>query len=442
MEVEKLFSKEAEDAICGSVFINPDEFQDCRAIISHSDFYSPTNAEVWKAFEELHKKKLDIDMVTVGEIVSKHGIQMSDFARMVSIAPNSYNARSYAEVILDKSRRRRQVEIANSIVKGAHNGGVKIADIMNDLIHTTEVKKKSVQLADGLSEYYDNLLERFNNPLEVWGIPTTYKELDKDTGGLHKGHVFMISGAPGAGKSILMSAIILKSAMIGHSWAVYSLEVSKEDMINRWVGMITGMSESQLSSGKFDSSKWGEITKAIETLESLPIYINDMPGITTTEMSADLSKLQAETNIDAIAVDYLEILGDKADNKNDATAYKSTRFREICREKNLAGLIVQSMNKEGIGAATGGITQAQGGKKQFASAQSAMVGVSGPAGVMHDADTIYMLVVDPADDSGKTVAALPAKKRHGNGSRKLVRFVWHTSAPLLVSADVSIYKVN
>ncbi len=434
-----LHSKENEDALIGSVLINPEAYQECAAILDAADFYHAGNRAIWKAFSKLQSQKQDIDQITVSDMVKADGVQFSELVRMVSLSPNSYNAKSYAEVIKDKSRRRQQVQIAQEIVSGAHNGGVKIADIMGRLISTTNMKRKAEHISDGLSEYFDYIADRYSNPQEVWGIPTTYKEFDKSTGGLHKGHVVMISGAPGAGKSVLSANIILKSAMQGASWAVFSLEMAKHDLINRWVGMLTGLSEDKLSSGTFTEGKWPLITQAIETLESLQIYINDTPELTTTDIRADIAKLQAEKNVDAICLDYLELLGDTAETKNEATGVKSTRFRKICREHNLAGLVIQSMNKEGIGAATGGVTQAQGGKKSFSSTQAAMVGVSGPAGVAHDADTIFMLVVDPEDTTGKTIAALPAKKRHGNGDKKPLRFKWHESAPLLIAADKEIY---
>lgn len=446
MEVT-LHSRESEEAVIGSVLINPEVYGECAAMISPADFFFLRNRAIWKACGDLFGSKRDIDFITIGELTKGEDIETSYLVELMGRSPNTYNARSYAETILDKSRRRRQVDIANKIASGAHNGGVNIANIMGDLIGTTDLKKKSERLADGLSKYFDHISERFANPKEVWGIPTTYKDFDRSTGGLHKGHSLMISGAPGAGKSILAAAIILKSAQQGAAWAVYSLEMSKHDLINRWVGMLTGLSEDKLSSGTFKEDKWSLITQAIEELESLPIYVNDTPRLTTTDISADLSKIQTEMSIDAICVDYLEILGDHADNKNDATGLKSTRFREICREKNLAGLVIQSMTKEGIGAATGGITQAtkngDKGKKSFASAQSAMIGVSGPAGVMHDADTIFMLVVDPEDITGRTIAALPAKKRHGNGMKRAIRFTWHDQAPLLIPADKEItFKPN
>lgn len=433
-----LHSRESEEAVIGSVLINPEVYGECAALIEPADFYFIENRAIWKACKTLADSKRDIDIITVSELI-KPDVQFSELTKMMGNSPNTYNARSYAETILDKSRRRRQVQIAEKIVSGAHNGGVNIANVMGDLIGTTDLKKKSERLGNDLSKYYDYLIERHANPKEVWGIPTTYKEFDKSTGGLHKGHSLMISGAPGAGKSILAAAIILKSAQVGAAWAVYSLEMSKHDLINRWVGMLSGLSEDKLSSGTFTDDKTPLILNAIEELENLPIYVNDTPRLTTTDISADLSKMQTEMKIDAICVDYLEILGDHAENKNDATGLKSTRFREICREKDLAGLIIQSMTKEGIGAATGGISQSSGvGKKAFVSSQSAMIGVSGPAGVMHDADTIFMLVIDPEDTTGRTIAALPAKKRHGNGNKKPIKFKWHEQAPLLIPADKEI----
>lgn len=441
MELTALNSRESEEAIIGAVLINPDAYNECESVISHSDFFFLQNRAIWKAIETQAKNKLDIDIITIGEL-AKESTNAAHLTSLISQCPNSYNARSYAETIKDKARRRKQVEIANEIVKGAYNGGVDISKAVGGLVDTTSIKKKSDHISDSLGEYYDYIMERARNPKKVWGIPTGYSELDTSTGGLHKKHVLMISGAPGAGKSILASYIILKSAQAGTRWAVYSLEMAREDLINRWVGMLAGLSEDQLSSGTFSENKWPEVTRAIEILESLPIYINDTPGISTAEIKADVTRMQSEDGLDAVCVDYLELLSDKAESANEATAKKSRSFREICRERDLAGVVIQSMTKEGIGAATGGISsqsvQGTSGKKSFVSAQSAIIGVRGPADVGHDADTIFMLVTDPEDNTGKTIAALPVKKRHGHGSKKPIRFKWHTIAPMLVQLDKEV----
>jgi replicative DNA helicase len=406
-------------------------FQECSSILAPADFSIVRHRAIWKAFENLSRRKADIDFVTVLAESASEGIDGAFLTSLAAQSANSFNAKSYAEIVKDKSRRRAQLEIASRIAHGAHNGGVPISKIVSDLVNTSDLKKKSENLTAGLSRYYEEITERSQNPKQVWGIATGYMDFDVSTGGLHKKNTLMISGAPGTGKSILASCMILQSALLGTRWAVYSLEMSQEELIRRWVGQLTGLSEDKLSSGMFEQNKWPEITQAIETLENLPIYINDSARMKTTDIQADLCAI--EQPVDAVCVDYLELLGDTAESANEATARKSRGFREICKEQNIAGLIIQSMTKEGIGAATGGIQQG-GGKKSFVSSQAAMIGVRGPADLAHDADTIFMLVVDPQDETGKTIAALPAKKRHGNGDKRPIRFVWNKNSPKLESA--------
>lgn len=430
MEIN-LVSIESEEALLASVMINPDMFLECSRILSPSDFSIIRNRAVWRAFENITKRKADIDYFTVLAEAAHDGIDGAFLAGLAAQCENSFNAKSYADIIKDKARRRSQVEIAARIVNEAHNGGVHISKIVSDLVNTSDLKRKSENLTAGLGRYYDEIVERSQSPREVWGIATGYPDLDKATGGLHKKNTVMISGAPGAGKSVLASCIILQSALLGTRWAVYSLEMSEEELIRRWVGQLTGLSEDKLSSGMFEQNKWHEITHAIETLESLPIHINDSARMKTTDILADLCTI--EDNVDAVCVDYLELLGDTAESANEATARKSRGFREICKEQNVAGMIIQSMTKDGIAAATGGIAQGSG-KKSFVSSQAAMIGVRGPADVAHDADTIFVLVMDPADETGKTIAALPAKKRHGNGDKNPIRFVWDKNSPKLLSA--------
>jgi replicative DNA helicase len=440
MEITKLESRESEAALLGSVLINPDVYEDC-VWLQASDFYDARNADTWRKIQKCKADGRDVDIT----ILSDMGVDSAYLTGLIGSCSNSFYAKSYAEVIKDKSTRRRQVQIATLIAQGAHNGGVNVSKIVGQLVETSEIKRKAEHVSSGLGSFFDEINERFNNPKTVWGIETGYMELDEFTGGLHKQQVMMFSGAPGTGKSLLAQCIVLQSAMKGTRWAVYSMEMAKEDLICRWVGMLTGMSEESLLSGKFPPEKWKLITYAIEVIESLPIYINDIPSIETSVMSVDLARLQAENGIDAVLVDYLELLSDKGDNSNEATAAKSRNFREICREKDLAGVIVQSVTKDGMAAATGGIVskqQGDSGKKSFATSQAALIGVRGPADVTHDADIIFMLVVDPEDESGKTIAALPAKKRRGTGKKKPIRFKFHPTAPKLEGVSEKVITFN
>ena len=394
---------------------------------------------IYVALRNIYDRKAALDTEIILQELEKEGHPFT-YSELINIHSADdgffYNAEEvvpeYSAIIREAWTRRKHLQIATKIAQGAVNGGVDIAATIAALTSTSNLKQRAEPINNYLSLYWDEMSARHADPRDVWGIPTGYKKFDILTGGQHKNHVTLISGAPGTGKSALVETMVLQSCLMGFRWAFYSMEMDRHDFINRMIAQLVGLTEDCLSSGKFNDDFLPKIDEAMARISELPLYINDTPRMTTADIRADIAMLP---ELDGIALDYLNLLGDHGTDANETASLKSTRFRELCREFHLAGLSIQSMTKEGIGAATGGIVTGQNGKKGFASPQAALVGVSGTATVQHDADNIFMLVHDPEDTTGQTIGLLPAKMRHGHGSRSVLRFKWNAISPRLEETE-------
>ena len=396
-------SREAEEALLGSLMIAPELLPEI--VLRPKDFYIVRHQWIFQAMRDLEEKKQAIDIVTLSELLEHRGQlkELGGGAYLTTLtmqSPNSYNAIHYADIVLDKANRRRDLGVANMIVEGAYNGGVDRARMVDMLTQNADNRRGAVRLSTGLKEFGDMVAERSKDPRDVWGFPTGIVDLDNRVHGLQKQQTTMFVGSPGVGKTTIMLQIALNLAKDNHPGVIYELEMDMQPrLIARLMMMLTNVPVSAMMSGRMDDH-WPAFTHGIEQLEAMNLYVSDNPVMDTMRVRADAARMKAQHGIEWIALDYLNLLTDKdGDSGNDNTANKATRFRQICREFDLAGITVQSVNKEGMKAIVPHLAD-----------------MSGPAEVAFSADKVFFLVQDPEIE--QDFKLLPAKQRDGDKGNK------------------------
>jgi len=397
-EFQTPHSREAEEAVLGSVFINPELLKEID--LAPNDFYIHRNRAIFQAMRKLENDNKPIDLLTITNAID----DINDIGgpayltSLVNAVPMSYNIESYADVVKDKARRRVDLEIAGAIAKGAYNGGVDRAKMITLLTKNENIKGGATDLKEDVAKFYDMVDERSKSPRDVWGIETGFPDIDKVLGGLQKQTTTMIVGAPAVGKTTLLLQLLLNISMNGYGAVLYELEMDKEPrLIARLVQMLTGVPVRRMMTGRMEDTDWPKFTHGIEILEKLPLYISDNPVMSTMQIRADIARLKATKDIYACGLDYMNLLADSdGGDGNTDTANKARRFRTICREFDLAGLTVQSVNKEGMKAIVPHLAD-----------------MSGPASVGFDADNVFFLVENPDKTTAqnKVYNLVPAKGR-------------------------------
>jgi len=402
-------SREAEEALLGSLIIAPELMP--TIALKPEYFYIVRHQWIFAAMQELDRRGITFDLVTLSEELNKHD-RLTELGgpayltALINQSPTSLNASHYADIVRDKASRRNDIKIANMIAEGAFNGGVDRAKAIDLLTKNSDNGKGATPLADSLPEFMDLVEKRAMNPKDVWGIDTGLPDLNKRTGGLHKQQTTMLVGAPGVGKTTLMLQIALHAAQKDCSVAIYELEMDLQPrLISRLMFMLTGVPSRAMLSGNMREEYWPMLTNGIEILATLPIYICDNPVMDTMKIRADVARMKAQKGIEFVALDYLNLLTDKdGDNSNENTSAKATRFRQICREFDVAGLTVQSMNKEGM-----------------KSLIPHLADMSGPAEVAFSADNVFFLVEEP--DKPLMYKLLPAKQRDGDMGHSPIQLI-------------------
>lgn len=412
MTPQPIYSREAEESLIGSIFINQELFK--KIDLQPEDFYTIVYGDIWRTFQQIILEGGAIDVLTVKE---KLDIDWAEATKFIANTPISFHAEHYAEIVREKARRRQLVRLANNMAKSAYDQDVELENVIPEyltrLVNSARITNGATHISGALAELYDEIKERSLDPKDVWGIPTGFTQFDLKTGGFHPGEMTLLSGAPGMGKSIL--AIQMATEMSRHSpGAIYELEMGDTQTVRRSISKESRLKVRALRSGRVGDNDWNVLNKSITVMEKLPIFISDHTGWTTASMRADLARLKSQHNIQWFVVDYLSLLQDRYGSKeSEREAYISKSLKIICKDLDLAGLVLQSMTKE-----------------QMTSDNPSITGMKGPASMAHDTDIAIYILKD-----GNNVRLHFVKHREDTPN-EFVKLLWDKGFPAFKNVEV------
>jgi replicative DNA helicase len=394
-----------EEAFLGAALIDPEALREINLL--PEDFYIRRNQWVYEAILDLMRSGQDVDFITVSTALDKAGHlrEIGGQARvmeLINAAASSLHIESYAEVIAEKARRRRVLQITRKLTGAAfaETGSLEsaISEALEGLSRAVVKDKGAVHISHFISLIYDEVNEAINNPKELFGITTGFSDWDAITGGLQRGEVVKISGEPGLGKSLLAMQVLTEAAKAGYPGALYELEMSGRQVVRRGLSRESQITTAAMRSGKIAEVDIPIFTHAIEAMGDLPIYISDSSVMTTMDIRADLQRLKDNHGVAVAVIDYEGLLDDDPDKDDNARSKLiSKRVHDIFKDLDLAGISIMDMTKDGIrGSAKG---------------QSA---VAGTARSLHDADQI---IVMRKGESENVVRLTWEKMREGGADR-------------------------
>lgn len=364
-------SKEAEQAVLGSVLLYPQAYHEAAKFITSDDFYVIRNQWVWQAYESLIHSHTPIDILTVTsqlESVNKLSEIGGDkyLLELVNGTPTAMHAEHYAKDVAQFADRRRALNAANELAKAVYDteNGIDefIPKYITNLLALIKTENKTGHIKGILSELYDDIQARFDNPQDIYGIPTGISGIDAITGGMQKGEVFLLSGEPGAGKSLLAMQIAFHMGKGNHPGAIYELEMSGLMTLRRTLSVESNVAVRAMKTGRMNDGELYQINSAIQRMEEYPVYFSSSTSWTTASLRADLVRLKQLNKIEWFVIDYLRLLKDRFDGKEpERIGYLLSNIHDICKDLELSGLIIQSMTKEGM--REGGMTGVYGGSE-------------------------------------------------------------------------------
>ncbi len=352
-------SREAEEAVVGAVFINPEVYYDVAQFLSADDFYIHRHKWIWEAFTSLHEQRVPIDLLTVSDELDRRG-QLGEIGgpayltSLVNQVPSSLNAESYGRIVEGYSIRRKMITAANQIASVAYNEQTNVEDVMDEAekavfnVSERRLKHDLEPISSVLSEYYDRIDDLAKRPDDIHGVPTGFLDLDKMLTGLQPSDLLIIAGRPGQGKTGFLLSIA-KNAGLTHKKhvAIFSLEMSNEQVVQRLIAQETGIDSQRLRTGKLHDTEWPLFTHAIEVFGDTHIYLDDTPAITPLQLRTKCRRLHMEFGIDLVIIDYLQLMGGdtRNDNRVQEVSYISRNLKILARELNVPVLAAAQLSR-------------------------------------------------------------------------------------------------
>ncbi|WP_125154204.1 replicative DNA helicase [Clostridium rectalis] len=311
---------EAEQCVLGAMILDKTSIAQALEVLSIEDFYKDAHKIIFKAILDLYQKDVAVDLVTITEnLQSKEKLESAGGVTYISEVCSSVistaNLSSYIKIVKEKSTLRRLIRASTEIIEDSYNkqddvacivdiAEKKIFDIASNRT-TSDFEPMSTVLERGFIE-----IERlFNNKGGVTGVPSGFPELDSKTSGFQKGDMVLIAARPSMGKTTFALNLAQYAALrAGKSVAVFSLEMSKEQLAYKLLCSEANVDMLKLRTGNLEDKDWENIAKASGPLSGAQIYIDDTAGISVMEMRSKCRRLKIEHGIDLIVIDYLQLM--------------------------------------------------------------------------------------------------------------------------------------
>jgi replicative DNA helicase len=352
-------NRQAEEAVLGSVLINPESYYDVAQVLEADYFYIIRNRWIWEVFTNLHENRSPIDILTVSEELENRS-QLEEIGgqaylmMLVNQTPSSLNAEAYAKIVEETSVRRRMLASANQMAKLAFQQDKQIENIIDEAEKTVfnlserRIRRDLESIQTVVSQYYDRVSLLSQRSEDFFGVPTGLTDLDTLLGGLQKSDLLIVAGRPASGKTGFLLTVA-KNAALKHKKhvAMFSLEMSNEQLVQRMVAQETGINTQDLRSGKIKEDQWDVFTKAIEVLGDSKIYLDDTPALTPIQMRTKCRRLHLEHHIDLILVDYIQLMSSESrtDNRVQEVSYISRNLKTLARELNVPVLAAAQLSR-------------------------------------------------------------------------------------------------
>jgi replicative DNA helicase len=350
---------EAEEALLGSILIDPDAIIRVATILKPEDFYREKHGWIYETALNLHERREPIDFLTICDELEHRG-QLDQvggpafITTLVNAVPTSIHAEHYAQIVERAATRRRLIEAAGQIAALAYQEADDVEEVVDHAeqvlfgVSERRIARDLVPIKQVLSDYYDRIEYLTQHQDEMLGVPTGFNDIDKLLGGLQKSDMIILAARPSVGKTSLALSFGHNAAKrYGQRVAFFSLEMSNEQVVQRLISAETGIDSQRLRRGRLNEGEWAKFMKVYNDLSGTLFYIDDTPGISALELRTKARRLHAEVGIDLLIVDYLQLMrGDfRSENRVQEISSISRALKSLARELNVPLLALSQLSR-------------------------------------------------------------------------------------------------
>lgn len=408
------FSLDAEQAVIGSVLIDPASLDIVTGIISSDDFYLEEHRSIYSAMQGMYLKSRSIDVVTLVDELVHQGVYDEaggkEYIRLISESvPTASNVRDYANIVRDKSVLRALIAACEEVTEAAYTEEedvqrlVEMAESKIYAIAEQKENKNFVHIKEALVKVYDNLQQLRVNKEEMQGMKTGFSGLDRVLVGMGKSDLVLVGARPGMGKTSFAMNVATSAAKMSHkAVCVFSLEMSVEQLVSRLLSSEALVDSYALRSGNIQDEDWQKIAHAASDLSECDILIDDTTGMTVAGM---MSKLRRVKNLGLVVIDYLGLMQSehRIENRVQEVSEISRNLKLMAKEFQVPVICCAQLSR---------------GPESRTDKRPMLSDLRDSGAIEQDADIVLFLYRDEyykdQDQPQSTAEVIVAKNRHGS----------------------------
>ncbi|HHV95869.1 MAG TPA: replicative DNA helicase [Clostridiaceae bacterium] len=416
---------EAEQSVLGSMLLDKDVIPGVLEVLKKEDFYREDHAEIFEAIADLFDRAEPIDIITVSERLKERGTldKVGGLEYITNIATGVHttaNVKYYVGIVEEKSILRKLIKAASEIMAISYEAAEDVNVILDkaekcifDILQKRSTKG-FVHIKDVLVDTFNRLEELYNNKEFITGVPSGFIDLDYKTAGFQNSDLILIAARPAMGKTafalnVAQYAAVHKKIPV----AIFSLEMSKEQIVNRFLCSEALIDSQKLKTGNLDDDDWDKIALALGPLSEAPIYIDDTPGISVMEIRAKCRRLKLEKNLGLVVIDYLQLMQGrgKFENRQQEISDISRSLKILAKEINVPVIALSQLSRA---------PDARSDHRPVLS------DLRESGAIEQDADMVIFIYRDDyynPDTEKKNIAEIIIAK-HRNGSTGTVELIW------------------
>lgn len=350
---------EAEESLLSAILIDNHALLDVLEILSDGDFYKTAHQRIFASMTALFNRNEPIDLVTLSnQLKQQDQLEkiggVTYLSRLIDTIPLAVNTQHHAQIIHDKANLRRLIEKANQIATRCFEQRGEVDEVIDfaEAAVFEISEKKSRQAFHPLSKMIENnidaLEERQGNRSLITGVPTGFGLFDHKTSGLQNSDLLILAARPGMGKTAFALNIARNAALEANvPVALFSLEMSKEQLSMRMLSSEARLDSTRLRSGFISQEDWLKITEAAGTLSNAPIFIDDSPVLSAMEIRAKARRLKLDKNIGLILIDYVQLMQGRrsAERRELEISEISRSLKALAKELNIPVVALSQLNR-------------------------------------------------------------------------------------------------
>jgi replicative DNA helicase len=355
---------EAEQCVLGSVLLENNAIFEVIDIIKSDDFYREGHRKIFDAINALTDKNEPVDIITLQDELKRQGSfdavgGSAYLGELLAMVPTAANAAFYARIVKSKSLERHLLGACTTVVNDIYNSGMDTDQLLDSAetkifeVTGSGIKRPYVMLKDIIKDSFKKIDELYKNGGELVGVPTGYKDLDFTLKGMRRGNLIVVAARPSVGKTALALNFVRNSSIRhGSVSVIFSLEMSKEEVLGRFISSEARVDFGRYQTGKIEEHEWANLSRAADGLSRASIFIDDTSPITPAEIRAKCRRIKTQMGrLDIVVVDYIQIMrsglsANKNVNREQEISEISRTLKSIAKELEVPVIAISQLNRE------------------------------------------------------------------------------------------------